>query len=75
MIPLAIILTWIYNRSGRSIQATALFHASMNTCPYVLPYSQPGMALLFVWAAYASVDGRYPEITPQYTLERAAAGV
>jgi membrane protease YdiL (CAAX protease family) len=58
MIPLAIILTWIYSRSGRSIQATALFHASMNTCPYVLPYSQPGMVLLFVWAAYAVVDGR-----------------
>jgi uncharacterized protein len=58
MIPLSIILTWIYNRSGRSIQATALFHASMNTCPFVLPYSQPGMALLFVWAAYVVVDGR-----------------
>lgn len=58
MIPLAIILTWIYNRSGRSIQATAMFHAAMNTCPYVLPYSQPGMALLFVWAAYAAFDGR-----------------
>jgi membrane protease YdiL (CAAX protease family) len=67
MIPLAIILTWIYNRSGRSIQATALFHASMNTCPYVLPYSQPGMALLFVWAAYAVVNGRMWRFDRKFT--------
>jgi len=71
MIPLATILTWIYNRSGRSIQATALFHASMNTCPYVLPYSQPGMALLFVWAAYAVVDGRMWRFDQKFTARYA----
>jgi len=38
LIPLTIILTSFYNRSSRSIQATAIFHASMNTFPFVLPY-------------------------------------
>jgi membrane protease YdiL (CAAX protease family) len=58
LIPLAFILSWFYNRSGRSTQATALFHAAMNTFPFVLPYSMPAFGLLFVWAAYAVVDGR-----------------
>jgi membrane protease YdiL (CAAX protease family) len=58
MIPLAIILTWFYRRSGRSIQATALFHAGMNTFPFVLPYSQPAFGLIFVWAAYAVISDR-----------------
>lgn len=58
LIPLCIILTWFYNRSGRSIQATALFHASMNTFPFVLPYSMPAFGLLFVWAAYAAIEER-----------------
>lgn len=53
MIPLVIILTWLYNQSGRSIQASALFHASMNTLPFVLPYYAPGFGLLFVLAGYA----------------------
>ncbi|HXW89708.1 MAG TPA: type II CAAX endopeptidase family protein [Terriglobales bacterium] len=53
MIPLVIILTWLYNRSGRSIQASAMFHASMNTLPFVLPYYAPGFGLLFVMAGYA----------------------
>ena len=52
LIPLTIILTWFYNRSG-SIQATALFHSSMNTVPFVLPYFPPAWELVFVWAAYA----------------------
>ena len=37
LIPLTIILTSFYNRTSRSIQATATFQASMNTFPFVLP--------------------------------------
>jgi len=58
LIPIVIILTWLYNRSGRSIQASAAFHASMNTFPFVLPYFAPGFALLFIVAAYAVVADR-----------------
>jgi membrane protease YdiL (CAAX protease family) len=53
LIPIVILLTWLYNRSARSIQATAIFHAGMNTFPFVLPYYMPGFALLFLLAAIA----------------------
>ncbi|MGA2696361.1 MAG: type II CAAX endopeptidase family protein [Terriglobales bacterium] len=55
MIPTTIILTWLYNRSGRSIQATAIFHAAMNTFPYVVPYYQMAWLLMFAFAAYAII--------------------
>src|SRR5690242_7148120 len=38
LIPLTFILTWFYDRSGRSIQTTAIFHATMNPFPFVAPY-------------------------------------
>jgi uncharacterized protein len=43
---IAILLTWLYNRSGRYLLAVALFHAGFNTFPFVLPYSPPMLALL-----------------------------
>jgi uncharacterized protein len=58
LIPLTILLTWFYNRAGRSIQATVFFHASMNTAPFVLPYFPPVWGLVFVWAAYVVVSER-----------------
>jgi len=58
LIPLTILLTWFYNRAGRSIQAAALFHASMNTTPFVLPYFPPAWSLVFIWAAYAVIADR-----------------
>ncbi|MBN9615211.1 MAG: CPBP family intramembrane metalloprotease [Acidobacteriales bacterium] len=58
LIPLVIILTWLYNRSARSIQASAMFHASMNTFPFVLPYFMAGFVLLFVVAGYVIVADR-----------------
>lgn len=58
LIPIAIILTWLYNRSNRSIQSTVVFHASMNTFPFVLPYYPPALALLFVLAGYGVISER-----------------
>jgi len=58
MIANCILMAWLYNRSGRSIQSTVMFHATMNTAPFVLPYSLPAMALIFLWMAYAIVDGK-----------------
>lgn len=48
MIPITIILTWFYRRSGGSIQTTVLFHASMNTIPFGLPYFPPAWAVIFL---------------------------
>ncbi len=58
LIPIAIILTWLYNRSNRSIQSTVVFHASTNTFPFVLPYYPPALALLFVLAGYGVISER-----------------
>ena len=52
LMPIAIILTWLCNRSGGSLLAVALFHAGMNTFPFVLPYAPKMLALIFVVAAY-----------------------
>lgn len=58
LIPLTIILTWFYNRSARSIQVVVIFHAAMNTFPYVAAYYQPAWFVVFVFAAYAVIADR-----------------
>jgi membrane protease YdiL (CAAX protease family) len=58
LIPLTIILTWFYNRSGRSIQSVVLFHAAMNTFPYVVAYYQLSWLVVFIFAGYAVVSDR-----------------
>jgi hypothetical protein len=50
LIPISIILTWLYNRSGGNLLAVAIFHAAMNTFPFVLPYSPPAVGLVIVFA-------------------------
>ena len=58
LIPITIIMTWIYNRSGGNILSTVIFHAAMNTFPLVLPYAPPALGLIFVWAGYAVVSDK-----------------
>ena len=58
LIPLTIVLTWLYNRSSRSIQATVIFHACMNTVPFVMAYYQPAWSLLFLFTAYAVISDK-----------------
>jgi membrane protease YdiL (CAAX protease family) len=58
LIPLTILTTWIYNRSGGAILAAALFHASFNTFPLILPLVPKMYALIFVWAGYVVVKDR-----------------
>jgi membrane protease YdiL (CAAX protease family) len=65
LIPLTIILTWFYNRSGRSIQTVVLFHGAMNTFPYVFAYYQPAWFVVFVFAAYAVIADRMWSKTPR----------
>ena len=58
LIPLTILTTWIYNRSGHSILTAAIFHASFNTFPIVLPFVPKMYALIFVWVGYVVVKDR-----------------
>jgi membrane protease YdiL (CAAX protease family) len=55
LIPITVLLTWVDRRSRRSIQATAVFHATMNTYPFAVPYYAPAWALHFALAGYAIV--------------------
>ena len=50
LIPISIILTWLYNRSSCNLLTTVIFHASMNTFPFVLPNYPPSFVLVIVWA-------------------------
>jgi membrane protease YdiL (CAAX protease family) len=50
LIPITILLTWFYNRSASNLLTTIIFHAAMNTFPFVLPYYQPAFALVIVFA-------------------------
>ncbi len=50
LIPITIILTWFYNRSSCNLLTVIIFHASMNTFPFVLPYYQPAFALVIFFA-------------------------
>lgn len=54
-VPVTIIMTWLYNRSGGNILSSAIFHAGMNTFPFVLPYAPPVLGLIFVWAGYGVI--------------------
>ena len=58
LIPLTILTTWIYNRSGHAILAAAIFHASLNTFPLILPFVQKTYVLIFVWAGYVVVKDK-----------------
>jgi len=49
-IPMALIFTWLYNRSAGNLLSVAIFHAGMNTFPFVLPYSPPTLGLMILFA-------------------------
>jgi membrane protease YdiL (CAAX protease family) len=73
LIPIVVIMTWFYNRSHRSTQATAVFHASMNTFPFVLPYFAPALGLLFVFAIYVIFADRMWQKNAARSDDRTAA--
>ena len=51
LLPLTVIMTWLYNRSGGSVLTTAVFHTSMNTFLSFLPSAAGVVWVLWVWAA------------------------
>jgi len=55
LILMSIVLTWLYNRSGGNLLTVAIFHAGMDTFPFVLPYSPISLPLVVVWVLYVIV--------------------
>ena len=72
LIAIAIILTWLYNRSGGDLLSVAFFHAGMNTFPFVLPYAPKMLVLVFVWALYVIVSQRMWRQDGRWSKERSA---
>lgn len=60
----AIILTWLYNRSGGNLLAVAIFHAAMNTFPFVLPYAPKALGLILLCAALVIFSDRMWRLRP-----------
>jgi membrane protease YdiL (CAAX protease family) len=50
LLPIAIICTWLYNRSAGNLLSVAIFHAAMNTFPFVLPYAPKALGLIILFA-------------------------
>src|SRR6202040_3458936 len=50
LLPITIILTWLYNRSGGNLLCVTIFHAAMNTFPALLPHFPKALALVIVFA-------------------------
>jgi len=45
IIPFTILLTWIYNNTGKSLLMAALFHTVSNVCDWIIPTSPIGRSL------------------------------
>lgn len=55
LLPIAIIFTWLYNRSSGNLLSVAIFHASMSTFPFVLPYAPKLLALFLLLFAVSII--------------------
>lgn len=58
LIPMSVIMTWLYNRSRGNLLAVTIFHTSMNTFPFVLPYSPAAFGLIMVFAVVVILTDR-----------------
>jgi membrane protease YdiL (CAAX protease family) len=64
LIPITIILTWLYNRSRANLLTVIIFHAAMNTFPSVLPYYQWAYLLVIVFAIIVIFTDRMWRLCP-----------
>jgi CAAX protease family protein len=58
LLPLCIIITWVYNRCGGTILSAALFHSAFNVAPDFLPSTGLAVWVLSAVALVAIVVGR-----------------
>jgi membrane protease YdiL (CAAX protease family) len=65
-IPLTILFTWLYIRSGRALASATLFHTSL-IFANVLPHAPATFGLAFVWAGWVLIaDRMWVRASPQY---------
>ena len=58
LIPLCIIITWIYNRCGKTILSAALFHAAFNVAPDFIPSTESAVWMISILALVVIVTDR-----------------
>jgi membrane protease YdiL (CAAX protease family) len=58
LIPLAIIITWVYNRSGRTILSAALLHSAFNVAPDFIPSTKMAVWMIAGVAILAIISDR-----------------
>ncbi len=60
LIPLSIIMTWVYNRSGKTILSAALFHSAFNVAPDFIPSTELAVWMICIMALTVIVaDGMW----------------
>jgi membrane protease YdiL (CAAX protease family) len=50
LLPLCIVITWVYNRCGRTILSAALFHSAFNVAPDFIPSTELAVWMISVLA-------------------------
>jgi len=58
LIPLSIIMTWVYNRSGKTILSAALFHSAFNVAPDFIPSTELAVWMICIMALTVIVADR-----------------
>jgi membrane protease YdiL (CAAX protease family) len=58
LIPLCIIITWVYNRSGKTILSAALFHSAFNVAPDFIPSTAWAVWIILMLALVVIVTDR-----------------
>ena len=63
LIPLCVIITWVYNRCGRTILSAALFHSAFNVAPDFIPSTNLAVWLIFILALFVILADKMWKIT------------
>src|SRR5207302_383213 len=58
LIPLSIIMTWVYNRCGKTILSAALFHSAFNVAPDFMPSTELAVWMISILALAVIVADR-----------------
>lgn len=64
LLPITVIMTWLYNHSRGSLLAPALFHTAFNTFPVFVPSAAGTSWLLWFWAGVVLLADRMWRRTP-----------
>jgi membrane protease YdiL (CAAX protease family) len=66
MVPLCIIITWVYNRCGKTILSAALFHSAFNVAPDFIPSTKWAVWMIFIVALVVAVtDKMWQKTSPK----------